>query len=66
MKSMTPQEKVKLMQGDLIEETLTLMNVNVEKIKDRGGKFHDLERGLRTPGKVFFPTYPKSFGRLTK
>ena len=53
MKSMTPQEKVKLMQGDLIEETLTLMNVNVEKIKDHGGKFNDLEHGLRTPGKVF-------------
>ena len=63
MKSMTPQEKVKLMQGDLIEETLTLMNVNVEKIKDHGGKFNDLEHGLRTPGKVF-PN--KSFGRLTK
>ena len=58
MKSMTPQEKVKLMQGDLIEETLTLMNVNVEKIKDRGGKFHDLERGLRTPGKIFSQHIP--------
>ena len=66
MKSMTSQEKADLEKGDLIEETLRIMNVNVEKIKDRGGKFHDLERGLRTPGKVFFPTYPKSFGRLTK
>ena len=61
MKSMATQEKadfekVKIMQGDLIAETLRIMNVNVEKIKDRGGKFNDLEHGLRMPGKAFFPT----------
>ena len=47
-------EKVKIMQGDLIAETLRIMNVNVEKVKDRGGKFNDLEHGLRMPGKAFF------------
>ena len=56
MKSMTPQEKADLEKRDLIEETLTLMNVNVEKIMDHGGKCNDLEHGLRTPSKlVFFP-----------
>ena len=59
MKSMPTQEKadfekVKIMQGDLIAETLRIMNVNVEKVKDRGGKFNDLEHGLRMPGKAFF------------
>ena len=54
MKSMTPQEKADFEKGDLIEETLRIMNVNVEKIKDRGGKCNDLEHGLRMPGKAFF------------
>ena len=58
MKSMTSQEKADLEKGDLIEETLRIMNVNVEKIKDRGGKFHDLVGGLRTPGKVFSQHIP--------
>ena len=62
---MTPREKVDFKNGDLIEETLTLMNVNVEKIKDRGGKCNDLEHGLRTPGKVFSQHIPK-FGKSTK
>ena len=55
---MTPRQKADFEKGDLIEETLTLMNVNVEKIKDRGGKCNDLEKGLRTPGKVFSQHIP--------
>ena len=55
---MTPQEKADFEKEDLIEETLRIMNVNVEKIKDRGGKCNDLEHGLRTPSKVFSQHIP--------
>ena len=59
---MTTQEKADLEKRDLIAETLRIMNVNVEKIKDRGGKFNDLEHGLRMPGKAFFPKLLCVFG----
>ena len=64
MKSMTTQEKADLEKRDLIAETLRIMNVNVEKIKDRGGKFNDLEHGLRMPGKAFFPKLLCVFGNF--
>ena len=62
MKSLKTQEKADIEKGDLIAKTLRIMNVNVEKIKDRGGKFNDLEHGLRMPGKAFFPKLLCVFG----
>ena len=58
MKLLTSQEK-----ADFVN-TVRILNVNVEKIVDREKKLKDLEQGLRTPGKGFFPTYFKWFGQL--
>jgi hypothetical protein len=63
---MTIQEKADFEKVNLVQETLNIMDINMEKIMDRGGKFNDLEHGLRMPGKAFFPTCLKCFGQLCR